>query len=100
VARAQAVTPLLEAGKLFIPEGASWVADFIDEMAAFPNGAHDDCVDSTTQALNYLRQEPSFSYLELFDRVNIPLPQRLDKEDLWQKAMMGLPITEEEFDKM
>jgi hypothetical protein len=65
-----AVTPLMEAGKVFLPESAPWLADFIDEMAAFPNGVHDDAVDSTTQALNYLRLQTSFSLLELFDKVN------------------------------
>jgi predicted phage terminase large subunit-like protein len=54
-ARAQAVTPLLEAGKVFIPESGAWVSDFLDELASFPNGVHDDCVDSITQALGYLR---------------------------------------------
>jgi phage terminase large subunit-like protein len=28
-----------------------WVGDFIEECAAFPNGAHDDQVDAMTQAL-------------------------------------------------
>jgi hypothetical protein len=28
---------------------------FASELAVFPAGAHDDAVDSTTQALNYLR---------------------------------------------
>jgi len=28
-----------------------WVTDFIEECAAFPNGAHDDQVDAMTQAL-------------------------------------------------
>lgn len=58
VSRAQCVTPLIEAGKVFLPEGAPWVNDFIDELAAFPKGAHDDCVDSLTQALNHLRRKP------------------------------------------
>ena len=30
---------------------APWVNDFIEECAAFPNGAHDDQVDAMTQAL-------------------------------------------------
>jgi predicted phage terminase large subunit-like protein len=50
-ARAQAVTPLIEAGKVFLLESAFWLNEFIDEMASFPAGAHDDAVDSTTQAL-------------------------------------------------
>jgi len=55
LSRAAAVTPLLEAGKVFLPESAPWLNDYLDELAAFPTGAHDDSVDSTTQALNYLR---------------------------------------------
>lgn len=54
VARAQAASPLVEAGNVFIPHPAiaPWVDGFIDELAAFPNGANDDQVDQTTQALN------------------------------------------------
>jgi predicted phage terminase large subunit-like protein len=59
VTRAQAVTPLIESGKVFVPSGASWLADFLDELATFPAGVHDDCVDSVTQALNYLRERGS-----------------------------------------
>jgi predicted phage terminase large subunit-like protein len=58
ISRAQSVTPLIEAGKVFLPENAPWLNDFIDESAAFPKGAHDDCVDSLTQALNFLRRKP------------------------------------------
>jgi predicted phage terminase large subunit-like protein len=58
LSRAQSVTPLIEAGRVFLPESAPWLADYIDEMAGFPTAAHDDAVDSTTQALNYIRHEP------------------------------------------
>jgi predicted phage terminase large subunit-like protein len=55
VARANAVAPLIEAGKVFLPESAPWIYDFIEELSAFPAGEHDDQVDSTTQALNWMR---------------------------------------------
>jgi hypothetical protein len=45
--------------------------DFVDELASFPNGAHDDMVDSATQALNYLR-EGAYSgapFFEVVERV-------------------------------
>ena len=100
VARAQAVTPLLEAGKLFLPDGASWVGDFIDELAAFPNGGHDDCVDSTTQALNFLRQEPQLPSISLGYTVFGPNSGKLDKEALWERAMRGYPISFEEWERM
>jgi predicted phage terminase large subunit-like protein len=53
VARAQAIAPLVEAGNVYLPhpDYAPWVCDFIEECAAFPNGAHDDQVDAMTQAL-------------------------------------------------
>jgi predicted phage terminase large subunit-like protein len=53
VARAAAVSPLIEAGNIYLPHPlyATWVDGFIEECAAFPNGAHDDQVDAMTQAL-------------------------------------------------
>jgi predicted phage terminase large subunit-like protein len=68
VSRAYAVTPQLEAGNIRVPGLANqdhsgpdpstpaWVQEFIDENAAFPNGAFDDQVDMMTQAL-----DPTFS---------------------------------------
>jgi predicted phage terminase large subunit-like protein len=101
LARAQAVTPLIEAGKVYLPESASWLSDFIDEMATFPSGAHDDAVDSTTQALNYLREQATdWCYPEVFIKVNAPRPQRLDKEALWERALRGYPMTSDEIDRM
>jgi len=53
VARAAAVSALIEAGNVFLPhpQFAPWVNDFIEECASFPNGRHDDQVDAMTQAL-------------------------------------------------
>lgn len=55
VARAEPITPLFESGRVLLPTHAPWVADFISEHVNFPNGAHDDQVDTTSMALNYLR---------------------------------------------
>ena len=55
VARAYAATPLIEGGRVSLPEWGAWVDDYVDCMAAFPMGESDDDVDSTTQALNYLK---------------------------------------------
>jgi predicted phage terminase large subunit-like protein len=63
VARAMAVSPLIEAGNVYLPHPlyAPWVNDVIEECAAFPNGAHDDQVDAMTQALlrwNMIPRQP------------------------------------------
>jgi predicted phage terminase large subunit-like protein len=55
VTRAHACAPLVEAGKVLLPKSAPWLAEFLDELSQFPSGAHDDIVDSVTQALNFLR---------------------------------------------
>jgi predicted phage terminase large subunit-like protein len=59
ISRAEAVTPMWESGRVFVPASAPWLQDFTDELCAFPNGAHDDQVDACTQALNYLRGDSS-----------------------------------------
>lgn len=51
VARANAVTPVIEAGNVYLPRYAAETEDFVDECSKFPNGAHDDQVDCMTQAL-------------------------------------------------
>lgn len=58
--RAQAVSPFIEAGNVHLPDPsiAPWVGEFIDEAAAFPNGAHDDQVDATSQALGRILLTP------------------------------------------
>lgn len=52
VTRANAVSPAIESGRVFLPRFASFVDEFVSECSAFPNGAHDDQVDAMTQALN------------------------------------------------
>lgn len=41
-ARINAISPAIESGHVFLPIGAAWVVDFIDEFTAFPAGKHDD----------------------------------------------------------
>ena len=53
-ARASAVSPFIEAGNVFLPAGDIALFDpeeLVDEAASFPNAAHDDMVDATSQAL-------------------------------------------------
>jgi predicted phage terminase large subunit-like protein len=54
VARLLAQSARFEGGQVFLPQEAPWLGDYITELLAFPNGRHDDQVDSTSQALTYL----------------------------------------------
>lgn len=53
IERALAISPLLEAARITLPENATWRHDFESELAAFPSGTHDDQVDALTQYLNW-----------------------------------------------
>jgi len=54
-ARVNAVAPLFESGMIWAPD-QKFAEEVIEECAAFPNGDHDDLVDSTTQAIMRFRQ--------------------------------------------
>lgn len=62
VVRAHAVTAVVEAGNVWIPDSSivSWVQDFIEELASFPSGANDDQVDAMTQANTYYNENAAF----------------------------------------
>lgn len=59
-ARAHAVTPLFEAGNVYLPDPqmAEWVKGFVSELLQFPAGANDDQVDAATQALRRMSGKP------------------------------------------
>ena len=44
-------TPAIEKGNVWLPREATWLKDYVHELAMFPNGRHADQVDSTSQAL-------------------------------------------------
>ncbi|MFQ5783598.1 MAG: phage terminase large subunit [Alphaproteobacteria bacterium] len=52
--RMSTASPAIEAGRLFLPEDAPWLADYEMEMTNFPNGANDDQVDMTSQFLRWV----------------------------------------------
>ena len=59
--RAAACAPRVEAGNVYLPRptapngrrvpARAWVDDFIEQLAVFPKGTHDDDVDAFTQLL-------------------------------------------------
>ncbi|MFD2439754.1 phage terminase large subunit [Paracoccus kondratievae] len=51
VTRAMDAAPSIEAGQVLLPQSASWLSDFLAEASAFPNGAHDDQLDPSFDAV-------------------------------------------------
>ena len=54
VARVNAILPLIEGGRVYLPQTADWLDSFIDETVQFPSANHDDQVDAMTIALDTL----------------------------------------------
>lgn len=77
VTRASVVSPLVEAGKVFLPEGEPWVADFINTMAAFPDVEHDDDADAFVIALMHA----SGKTLKGSVNLTIHTPEQDDQEE-------------------
>jgi predicted phage terminase large subunit-like protein len=55
IMRMHAQTAMIENGFVHVPERAPWLAQYLHELTAFPNGKHDDQVDSTAQMLDWFK---------------------------------------------
>jgi predicted phage terminase large subunit-like protein len=89
IARAHAVSGLVESGRVLLPTAAGWLDDFLDEVTVFPNARHDDMVDALTLGLGYLRSgrdnwgDPKLilKLMEDYDRRLLGLPDDGPDED-------------------
>jgi predicted phage terminase large subunit-like protein len=55
IARVNAISDLFASGFVWCPD-TRWAEEVMEECASFPNGDHDDLMDSTSQALLRFRQ--------------------------------------------
>ena len=83
VARAHQAAPTLELGLVWVPESrktpglpCTWAETFMKQVAKFPVAAHDDFVDTFTQAIIYLKNE---SWFELPEAKDIDEPRQYKK---------------------
>jgi predicted phage terminase large subunit-like protein len=57
VDRMAAQSAKIEASYVHLPKGAPWLGEFLSELLAFPNGRHDDQVDSVSQFLRWWQND-------------------------------------------
>ena len=57
--RLSSVSTYLEAGLMWLPKDAPWLADFEAELLGFPGARHDDQVDSLSQYFGWVRERPT-----------------------------------------
>ncbi|GAA0709837.1 phage terminase large subunit [Dokdonella soli] len=53
--RLHAQTATMESGFVHVPERAPWLAEYLHELTTFPGSRYDDQVDSTSQALEWIK---------------------------------------------
>lgn len=76
--RARSIQGMMALGKVYWPEGALWVDDFLNEMLRFPNGVKDDCVDAAAWIGKMLANQ---AY------IGTGRPRKKDKS--WRKKLAG-----------
>jgi len=57
VMRLHSITSTIENGFVYLPTEADWRAAYVHELTTFPSSKFDDQADSTSQALDWLKQE-------------------------------------------
>jgi len=57
ISRFAAVTALFEAGRVKLPQSAEWLLDYETELFSFPKATNDDQIDSTSQFLNWVKNQ-------------------------------------------
>lgn len=53
--RLQACTPYFQSSRIWVPENKFYTQEVIEEIVTFPKAPHDDYVDSTSQAILWMR---------------------------------------------
>lgn len=76
VTRLSAVLPLIEGGRVLLPDNAHWLDAFHDECQTFPAGTHDDQIDALSIGLDVLARTPQTG-----EYYRPPTFGKLNKED-------------------
>jgi len=75
--RSRAIQARMSMGKVYVPENAPWMDNFIYELSRFPAGAHDDQVD----ALALIGR--------MLDTMHTGRDQEPPPDEVWQPTTMG-----------
>ncbi len=69
IMRMNSVTSTIENGFVHLPDKAAWLSEYLHELTSFPKGKWDDQADSTSQALDWFKQEcmtPRYGLFEFY----------------------------------
>lgn len=69
IMRMHSVTSTIENGFVHLPDKAAWLGEYLHELTSFPKGKYDDQADSTSQALDWFKQNymaPVYGLLDYY----------------------------------
>src|SRR5271169_7067585 len=96
-------TAAIENGFVYIPETAPWLAEYLHEMTVFPNGKHDDQVDSTAQFLDWFKRPfPGQGIYEYYRRRAQELEEQRKPQPVktvWARGSMQWQAEQEKEDR-
>jgi len=78
VARAHSIAPIIQGGRVFLPQNAPWLDQFMNEAEQFPDGSFDDIIDTLMIGIDVL-SKTSISPSELFEEGQSLLQQYNDQ---------------------
>lgn len=84
VSRVFTASPLLEAGRVWLPKGKEWARELYEEMILFPYGRHDDQVDAMTMAIHYVKDSWRLEHPEDPDWEDDVNPRRQKRVAYWR----------------
>ena len=93
VSRINGITPLIQGGRVHLPEKATWLDEFVEECVSFPSGKHDDQVDALSMAVDVLSRQ-SITPEQIFGSMDTgnSLNQEMDRKRDSLGAMLGRNI--------
>jgi len=79
IMRMHAATGSIEGGFVHLPDQAEWLAVFLHEVTTFPNGRHDDQVDSMSQAIDWFKAGRNSNWSGLLEYYQSLIPKETDE---------------------
>jgi predicted phage terminase large subunit-like protein len=93
IMRLHSVTSTIENGFVYLPTQADWLPSYLHELTTFPGGKYDDQADSTSQALDWVKQgSQTYGLIEYLKQENMKINLNLDPAYRFVQCNQGEPI--------
>ena len=91
IMRLHSVSSTIENGFVYLPEQADWLADYLHELTTFPSTKHDDQTDSTSQALDWVKDRPTYPVIQYHIRQVLAMGGEITKRMLEELGPVKCP---------